>query len=182
MIPTPYQAENLQVLADALNAATHEQRVSWLRSLNKKEQIRLYGLAEGTQMTVEQLRGEPGEVVIHYGKNSLPAFTHFEKRMMFTKDRIQGYNEQTFRWFTGPGHFLARASEDVPGELWLDYTWVPDSAPDPFPAPKNNMSGTSRLVYGGMIDILRRVTDHVTIGTAIRGGKMSGDYFGLCRE
>ena len=181
MIPTPSQAEGLQALAAALDDATHDQRVDWLRSLNKKELIRLYALAEGTEMTVEQLRDEAGEVVIHYGKNSLPAFTHFQKRMMFTGERIQGYNEQTFRWFTGPGHFLARPSDDVPGELWLDYTWVPDAAPSEFPPPKDNMSGTSRLVYGGMIDILRRVTDNVTIGAAIRGGKMSGDYFGLCR-
>lgn len=182
MIPKPTEASGLEPLSAALDSVSHEQRVAWLRSLNKREQVRLYALAEGTLLTPEAVIGKPGEVVIHHGKNSLPAFTHFQKRMVHTGERIQGYNEQTFRWFTGPGHFLVRPSEEIEGELWLDYTWVPDAAPPEFPRPKNNMSGTSRLVYGGMIDILRRVSAHVTIGAAIRRGKMSGDYFGLCRE
>ena len=33
-----------------------------------------------------------------------------------------------------------------------------------------------------MIDIVRRVSEHVSIGAAIRGGKPSGDYFALCRD
>jgi hypothetical protein len=182
MIPQPTEASNLSALVTSLDSATHDQRVTWLRSLNKRQLVRLYALAEGTHLPVHQVRGEEGEVVIHHGKNSLPAFTHFQKRMIFTGSRIQGYNEQTFRWFTGPGHFLVRPSDHVEGELWLDYTWEPDHAPHHFPGIKSNMAGTSRLVYGGMIDVLRKVSDHVTIGAAIRGGKPSGDYFGLCRD
>ncbi len=182
MIPKPTETSGLEPLSRALDGATHSRRLTWLRGLNKRELIRLYALAEGSHIEPRDLVGQPGEVVIHHGKNSLPAFTHFQKRMVDTGERIQGYNEQRFRWITGPGHFLVRPSERVEGELWLDYTWLPESAPPDFPPPRDNMAGLSRLVYGGMIDILRRVSEHLSIGAALRGGELSGDYFGLCRE
>jgi hypothetical protein len=33
-----------------------------------------------------------------------------------------------------------------------------------------------------MVDTLRRVSEHVTIGSAARGGKDLGSWFVLCRE
>ena len=39
-----------------------------------------------------------------------------------------------------------------------------------------------RFVYGFMIDTLRRVSEHVTIGSAARKGRDMGSWFLLCRE
>jgi hypothetical protein len=38
------------------------------------------------------------------------------------------------------------------------------------------------VVYGGMIDIVRYVSKHVSIGRAKRGGKLADMYFTLCRR
>jgi hypothetical protein len=45
-----------------------------------------------------------------------------------------------------------------------------------------NERGLSRFVYGYMVDTLRRVSEHVTIGSAARNGKDIGSYFVLCRQ
>jgi hypothetical protein len=37
-------------------------------------------------------------------------------------------------------------------------------------------------VYGWMSDAMRRVSEHVSIGSAARHGKSLGTYFVLCRE
>ena len=42
--------------------------------------------------------------------------------------------------------------------------------------------GLSRFVYGFMVDTLRGVSEHVTIGSAARRGKDHGSWFILCRE
>ena len=39
-----------------------------------------------------------------------------------------------------------------------------------------------RFVYAGMIDIMRGVSTHVTIGRALKGGKFMDAWFVLCRE
>ena len=43
-------------------------------------------------------------------------------------------------------------------------------------------SRASRFVYAGMIDMLRGVSKHVTIGRAIRNGKEADNWFLLCRS
>ena len=182
MIPSPTSITALSDLSSVLDGSDHPARVAWLDALKKKELIALYELAAGQQTTPEAMAGADGEIVIQRGKNSLPMFNHFQKRVTRYNDRIQGYNHQDMMWFTGPGHFIVRPSEDTPGELWFDYIWEPDAAPDRFPPIKSNKSGISRFVYGGMIDTVRRVSEHASIGAAIRGGKPSGDYFALCRD
>ena len=47
---------------------------------------------------------------------------------------------------------------------------------------RSNERGLGRLVYGFMVDTLRRVSEHVTIGSAARKGKDLGSWFILCRE
>jgi hypothetical protein len=37
-------------------------------------------------------------------------------------------------------------------------------------------------VYGFLVDTLRAVSEHVTIGSAARKGKDMGSWFILCRE
>ena len=180
MIPLPSGAESAS-LYQALDAADHESRVDWIRSLGKSEQRTLYEMSTTESLSITDMHGAPGEVVIHEGRNSLPVFTSFQKRVCLFEGRVQGYNEQALQWLTGPGHFLLRASEEVDGELWFDYHWSPDTVPELFPEPRENTAGFSRFVYAHMIDILRRVSTHVTIGRAIRKGKATENYFALCR-
>jgi hypothetical protein len=171
----------VDALSAELDAASHEDRVQWLRSLGKRELSALYDLASGTTVGVDHFYDDGGEVVIHYGKNSLPVFTHFQKRIVAQGDEIQGYNHQSMAWLTGPGHFILRASPEVEGEVWFDYTVTPVAEFTQFPPLRANDRGASRFVYAGMIDIVRRVSRDLTIGTALKGGKMTGDFFGLCR-
>lgn len=179
MIPKPTETD-LETLGAALNAAESDARVTWLRSLNKKQQAALFEMAEGTQMTVNEVHGGPGSTTIHYGKNSLPVFTQFQKRICNHNGVIQGYNHQSFRWLTGPGHFRV-IPHAVPGELLFDYVWAPESVPEGFPAARSNKGGVSSLVYGDLQDVVRKVSDHIAIGRAIIKGKLTTNYFGLSR-
>ena len=83
----------------------------------------------------------------------------------------------------GPGCFVAHHFADR-DEVGVDYYQVPpDDAvlPDGWPRPVPNEKGLQMLVYAKMIDYLRKVSDHVTIGRAVKNGKETGNYFLLCR-
>jgi len=82
---------------------------------------------------------------------------------------------------TGPGYFVAHEDAER-GEVLIDYREVPTQAPTDWPLIRPNDRGLGRLVYGNMVDTLRRVSEHVTIGSAARGGKDLGSWFVLCRE
>ena len=58
MIPMPKESR-LEDLAAALDSVTHQERVDWLRSLNKGQQAALFELAEGTQMGLEEVHFYP---------------------------------------------------------------------------------------------------------------------------
>ena len=92
-----------------------------------------------------------------------------------------GFNFQTLSPVTGPGYFVAQPSPERP-EVLIDYTKVPDANPPGWPDVRSNERGLSRFVYGFMVDTLRRVSEHVTIGSAARQGKDLGSWFLLCRE
>ena len=126
--------------------------------------------------------------VRHFGRNTLPAFTHFEKR--FCRPRgadprkpgeLYGFNFQSLQPLTGPGYFVAHEDPGRP-EVWVDYTRIPPEHPVGWPATRSNERGLARFVYGFMIDTLRRVSEHVTIGSAARRGREMGSWFILCRE
>ena len=126
--------------------------------------------------------------VRHHGKNTLPAFTHFEKRFCRPKgadphkpEALYGFNFQTLSPLTGPGYFLAVEASGRP-EVLVDYNRVPEDQPEGWPAIRANERGLSRFVYGFMVDTLRRVSEHVTIGSAARKGKDLGSWFVLCRQ
>jgi len=115
--------------------------------------------------------------VRHHGKNTLPAFTNFEKRFCRPSDAdpaspalLWGYNEGSMRWLTGPGYFVLRPDPER-GELLVDYNQVPPAHPAAWPALRSNERGLSQFVYGFMIDRLRGVSKHVTVGSAARKGK-----------
>lgn len=186
MIPKPSDVSTLAPLADALDAASHEERVKWMRSLGRAELVKVWQLAAGNHLDIAHFHGDEGEVVIHEGRNSLPAFNDFQKRFVLLKGKVQGYNHQSNAWFTGPGHFTKFAvGPDDPRaaghEVVIDYVNHPTENHPDFPPLKHNMSGFSRFVYGGTQDWCRRVSKHVVIGEARRKEKPIGAYFLLVR-
>ncbi|HVP31327.1 MAG TPA: hypothetical protein VMW35_19430 [Myxococcota bacterium] len=181
-------------IARFLDALSHGERVEAIRACGRSEQRRLYEAVKGVgRVSLRDLVAPERadlEPVRHYGRNTLPAFTHFEKRFCRPSgadparpDRLYGFNFQTMSFVTGPGYFVAREDPRAP-EVLIDYREVPPAAPLPagWPAVRRNEVGLGRLVYGNMVDTLRRVSEHVTVGSAARGGKDLGSWFLLCRE
>ena len=186
---TPLRLKELAALLDGLS---HAERVAWVRSVGRGDQRRLYEAAAGflplgLADLVPPARAD-GETVRHFGKNTLPAFTHFEKRFCRPAGqdpqrpgRLYGFNFQAMAWLTGPGYYVAYADPARP-EVLVDYREVPPAAPAGWPPVRRNEVGAGRFVYGFMVDRLRRVSEHVTIGSAARNGKDLGSWFLLTRE
>jgi hypothetical protein len=179
-------------VARVLDDMTHAERVTAIRAAGRPEQRRLYEAVAGfraLRMTDMVAAAVPAlRPVRHHGKNTLPAFTHFEKRFTRPPDadpnapaELWGYNEGSARWITGPGYFVLRPDAER-GELLVDYNLVPPSHPPEWPEIRRNERGLSRFVYGYMIDRLRGVSQHVTVGSAARKGRDLGSWFLLCRE
>jgi hypothetical protein len=127
------------------------------------------------------------EEVRHLGRNTLPAFRIFEKRFCrlpgsdaASPGQLAGYNFQTMSPVTGPGYFMARDDTEH-GEVLVDYGRLPEARPEAWPEVRSNERGLSRFIYGFMVDRLRRVSEHVTIGSAARKGREMGSYFVLSR-
>lgn len=185
-IPLPKLTESIEPIAAALDAATHAQRVAWVRGLGRGQLVRLFSLATGARVTSDEMVARTGEVVIHEGKNALPVFCYFQKRFARLEDGSQvGYNHNVgvASWFGGPGHFSFYDAPDGTGEVWIDYTRVPEKThPDFPPLAPNDRGFGPRIVYGGMIDKLRRVSRDVTIGDAFLGDTSKGVPFALVRS
>lgn len=198
----PTAAERLQQLlspehpdladvAAHLDSLSHADRLEAVRSLNgAKLQRRLWeGAASTPAVTTADLvppDHAPLREVIFHGKNSLPAFTVFQKRFCrptpgrASGDELWGYNHQQVAWITGPGYFVVHPEGQTPAAI--DYRRVPPEHPAAWPEIKPNDRGLSRLVYMNMVDYLRRVSKHVLIGSAWKKGKPLDSYFLLCRE
>lgn len=179
-------------VSSLLDGLSHAERVEAIRSLGRGAQRRLYAAVDGfAPVTLADLvppRVGALETVRHHGKNTLGAFTRFEKR--FCRDvgqdpekpeQLYGFNFQALQPLTGPGYFVA-VEDASRREVWIDYTRVPDTHPEGWPEIRRNERGLSRFVYGFMVDTLRRVSEHVTIGSAARRGKDLGSWFVLARE
>ena len=188
-LETPVEPRGIARVLDGLAPA---ERARAVRSLGRAEQRRLYAAVDGfLPLRLADLVGPAtGDLVPvrHHGRNTLPAFTLFEKR--FCRPRGQdrekpgelwGYNHQSTAWLTGPGYFVAREDPARP-EVLIDYTRLPGGRVEGWPEQRPNDRGLARLVYGFMIDRLRRVSEHVTIGSAARHGRDLGSWFALCRE
>lgn len=126
--------------------------------------------------------------VIHFGRNSLPAFKLFEKRWCRPpgdEKRLFGYNEGPSRPLIGPGYFVAHETDagDARGAIVVDYYQVPDGAVAPgWPKVKPNDQGLQRFVYHQTRDYMRRVSTHVSIGQAHKREQQVIGTFILCRE
>jgi len=126
--------------------------------------------------------------VHHAGKNSLGAFTTFEKRFCRAEPGgkvLFGYNQnpKSIQRVTGPGYFICYEIEG--SEVLIDYTQVPAiDAPRPegWPAVRLNSAGLSRYIYNGTQDTMRGVSRHVSVGRAARAGHWMDNWFVLCRR
>jgi hypothetical protein len=183
---------HMKELASLLDGLSHDERVAWVRSLGRRDQRRLYEAAEGfLPLALADLvppRHPDAAAVRHFGKNTLPAFTWFEKRFARPAGQdprapaeLHGFNFQAMSWLTGPGYYVARADPARP-EVLIDYREIPAVAPAGWPRLRSNEDGLGRLVYGNMVDRLRRVSEHVTIGSAAKKGRDLGSWFLLTRE
>jgi hypothetical protein len=124
--------------------------------------------------------------VVHDGKNSLPAFTHFQKHFCRPNDpaasgTLIGYNLQGFSAFTGPGYYLVHRSSEV-GEVEFDYTLIPKEKPAEWPDIVPNRARLGRFVYEGMVDVMRGISPHVSLGRAKKRGRWLDTWFVLVRE
>ena len=181
-------AATLSKFLDELDETT---RTRVVRGLGRRDQQALYGKVEGFAALglvdlVPPARSDLEEVR-HLGRNSLPAFKIFEKRFCRlpgnrpdAPETLAGYNFQAMSPVTGPGYFVAR-DDTKTREVLVDYHLLPDQKPSDWPPIRSNERGLSRFVYGFMIDRLRRVSKHVTIGSAARNGRDLGSYFVLNR-
>lgn len=161
-----------------------------VRTIKAKHQRRLWDAAAGRPVRVDDMVPvdcAPAFEVIHWGRNSLPVFHQFQKRFCRIngeEELLYGYNEGSLRNLIGPGYFVARHDEGS-NSLCVDYHNVPPNdadLPKDWPTIETNERGLGRLVFGGMIDYLRKVSGRVFVGRAERGGKLQNAYFLLCRS
>lgn len=181
---------DLERLAEVLDGLGHEGRVHATRSWTKKQKKALFEAAKGfrpidLEFIVPASMGNLVEVV-HVGHNTTGAFPHFEKhfvRLEGDEAPIAGYNEQMWRPVSGPGYFVVNEGEgEHAGEIVFDYTKVPKTKPEGWPAIEKNDGFISGIVNGGMVDYVRALSSHVSIGVAYKNGKHRGFWFTLVRK
>jgi hypothetical protein len=151
-LPLPSTLSSVDGLAAQLDAATHDERVTWVRSLGRREQYALFELCRGRPCRVDEFVAEPGRVVRHYGKNGLPLFSWFEKRFVRLPDgTVGGFNHNDFGWLhplvsfvTGPGHYVAVDSPEGTGEVWVDYRRIPRGPAPGVPAARRQRVRAAR--------------------------------------
>jgi hypothetical protein len=147
-------------ISEALDRMDHKNRLFTVESASAEDMETLWDLMKDQSVDADHFvpsGTDPLKEVIHHGKNSLPAFTHFQKRFF-------------------------RDEKDAPSDFAVDYTRLPVKKPDGWPDIQDNDGGLRSPVYGRMKDYMRRVSGHVAIGKAYRDGKFRGQYFMLCRE
>lgn len=173
-------------LTEALDELDYPARLAFVRSLGHRRQQTLWDLVEGhIEGSLDLIVPpdlEPGRTQVWDGKNSMVMFNIFQKR--FTRpsgqdDVVWGYNEQFWRWFTGPGYFVGREEQDR-GILYLDYKVQPPYAPPGWPPVKDNRGFPRGLVYG-YDDEVRPVSRHVLIGTPTSMTAAGKQYFVITR-
>lgn len=182
---------DVESLRQGLLGMNVKARTAAVRVLGKADQARLWEACEGRETTAEDFvpaHVPMGREIIHYGKNSLPVFSCFQKRFARAEkpDTVYGYNWNGLGWTTaGPGYFIGHHDPAMGGAFGLDYHHLPPSdaaLPAGWPAMRANEIGLQRFIYAKMIDYMRKVVDGVTIGRAWRQGVVSDNYFVLVRE
>ncbi len=179
---------DLERLTKVLDELGHEGRTHTIRTWGR-HQIEL--LWEATKsyrpITLDHFVRPsvgPKVEVVHELKNSLAMFNVGQKRFCRPDDgegELWGYNEQPMRALTGPGYFVARPSE-VPGEVLIDCTTLPKGRVESWPAIVPNTNKLGRFVFAGIVDHIRGVSQHVSIGRAHRNGTPTDTWFVLNRK
>ncbi len=178
-------------ISSALDQMDHKSRLWTAMSIESKEQRELWEIFADSPTDAGSFVApgtEPLQEVICHGKNTLPAFNFFQKRFCLADDdsgELWGYNHSDMAWAVGPGFYVAHGTEDEtdpPGAYVIDYTRLPPKKPASWPEIVPNTARLGRFVYAGMKDYMRKVSDHVAIGRAYKGGKAMDAWFLLCRE
>lgn len=182
---------DLARLSKDLDELGHEGRVWTTRQWKRGTMATLWEAAKGFRpVALDDFVPpslEPLVPVIHHGTNTLPAHTHFQKRFCkpsdpdVNKDRLWGFNFQSLSFFTGPGYYVAHPSGEA-GEVDIDYTMVPGGKPGAWPPIIPNHARLGRFVYDGMIDVMRGISSHVSIGRAKKSRGWMDAWFVLVRE
>jgi hypothetical protein len=174
-------------LADYLDHLDAASRVREVRSLRRPEMAKLYEAAAGARpISLSHFvpaRTPPLRGVAHFGRNSLAILHDFEKRFCLPgtgSNEIWGYNEHVIRGFIGPGYFVTQQTSQY--EVTIDYARLPPSKPPKWPSIKPNSTRLGRFVYYGTRDVVRAVSEHVSIGRDTRDGQPLDIWFALCRE
>src|SRR5262245_13457958 len=184
---------DLDRFAGLFESAPLRERVEITEQIDGRGQAKLWDATAGRGVRIaEMVPADLGPLrpVIFHGKNSLPAFTRFQKRFCrpaagVGRDELWGYNYQPVSWLaplTGPGYFVAYDTANGPGGVAVDYTRIPPDKPAEWPEIHDNTYRLSRFIYNGTIDYLRRVSEHLLIGRATRAGRDMPNWFLLCRE
>ncbi len=185
-----YASPNMDSISSFLDSLPHEQRTREVLALRKNEQSALFQAAAGFRpISVDHFvpaNAAPFSEVIHLGRNTLPVFSHFAKvfcRPMEPGEDLLGYNRTgtVLQTTVGPGYFRCGACE-VDGEVLVDYLRQPLAHPPHWPRLLPIDARLSRFVYHTTQDVLRGVTEHVSIGQPRRDGKFLPSWFVLCRE
>ena len=183
---------DMTALGQVLDEMSHAQRVLSLERFSPKVQRRVFEAAQGRPVQLEDIvpaDAGPLEEVIHQGINTLPSFRSFQKRFCHptgahanaARPEVWGYNHQTMSTFTGPGYFVGY-QDTSNGEFCVDYTALPPERPGSWPRVVSNKRKLGLVVYAGMVDRLRKVSEHVTIGRAYKLGVPMNAYFVLVRS
>jgi hypothetical protein len=181
----------LTAIAAYLDGLESAARVAEVVALPARAQARLFEAAAGFRpVTLESLvpSGTPAMTgVPHEGLNSLWAFRRFAKVFYRPDDasaagELWGYNRTGWvvKTFVGPGYYVAYP--DRPGEVLIDYTRQPARPPPGGPRILSNAARISFVVYNQTQDVLRGVTEQVSIGRAARRGRVLDNWFVLCRS
>jgi hypothetical protein len=181
---------DLERLAKVLDELGHSARVWATRHWDRATQAKLYEAAKGFRpVSLDDYVPSgtaPLTQVITWGMNTLPAHNHFQKRFAKpsdpeVKDKLVGFNFQGLSGLTGPGYYVAHAASDA-GEVDIDYTMVPTEKPADWPEIVPNSNRLGRFVYDGMIDVMRGISTHVSIGRARKKHGWMDAWFVLVRE
>lgn len=183
---------NLEKLTHILDGLGHDGRVHTTRSWSKHQKQAIFEAVKGHRpldldFLVPSSVG-PLVEVIHEGHNTLTLFSHFQKRFVKLEGDafpIGGYNHQAMQAFTGPGYFGVTQGEregEHEGELVIDYSKIQKQKPASWPEIQANDGLIGGIVNGGMIDYLRGVSAHVSIGVAYKNGVHRNQWFALVRK
>jgi hypothetical protein len=178
-------------MAGTLDGLSDDARIDVIAHLGRRQLAAMYDAAADSEpLTLTDFvpaHVAPRTEVIHAGKNSLPLFSRFQKRFCRAPQpastELWGYNEQTMRPFTGPGYFVCHLDEE--GRLVIDYRNTPAAGPQDLPPGwppiLPNSARLSRFIYNGTVDVMRRVSQRVSVGRAHRAGKPMDAWFALVR-